>query len=75
MFAVMRVLRLPHLAQAITTSYLIVPLSVHPACTGSGKTRVTIARVVWLLSEGVIPENLLVITFTKNAAEQLQVGA
>ena len=48
------------------------PLSVE-AGPGAGKTRVIIERVKYLLKEKKIPpETLLVITFTRKAAEELK---
>ena len=42
------------------------------AGAGSGKTKVVCERVEQLLSEGVKPEELLMITFTKNGAEEMK---
>ena len=42
------------------------------AVAGSGKTRTLIESVKTLLCNGVIPDDIIVITFTRNAAEQLQ---
>lgn len=39
---------------------------------GSGKTTVIIARILKLIEKGVKPEEFLVITFTRKAAENLQ---
>lgn len=39
---------------------------------GSGKTRTIIARAAWLLSEGVDEQRLLVLTFTRRAAQELK---
>lgn len=39
---------------------------------GSGKTRTIIARAAWLLSEGVDQQRLLVLTFTRRAAQELK---
>ena len=48
------------------------PLSVE-AGPGAGKTRVIIERVKYLIKEKEIPpESLLVITFTRKAAEELK---
>lgn len=42
------------------------------ACPGSGKTTVIIERVRHMLESGISPGNILVITFTKEAALQMQ---
>lgn len=57
--------------------------SLHPTTTlqlrikagpGSGKTRVVTARVAWLLQQQLTsPANILVITFTNKAANELKV--
>ena len=39
---------------------------------GSGKTRVLIEKVKFMINEGINPETLLIITFSKKAAEELQ---
>ncbi len=41
------------------------------ACPGSGKTTTVVARVDQLLKENVRPENILVITFSKAAADEM----
>jgi len=50
-------------------------LCVAPA--GSGKTTTLVARIAWLVDEGVEPETICAITFNKRAAEELRdrVGA
>lgn len=45
-------------------------LCVAPA--GSGKTTTLVARIAWLLDEGVAPETICAITFNKRAAEELR---
>ena len=42
------------------------------AGAGTGKTRTLIARVVHLLENGVKPEKVVVITFTRRAANELK---
>lgn len=42
------------------------------SCPGSGKTTVMVSRTANLIKHGVHPDNILVITFTKEAATQLK---
>lgn len=42
------------------------------ACAGAGKTSVLVARTVRLLNSGVLPEDILTLTFTAEAAKTLR---
>ncbi len=42
------------------------------AVPGSGKTRVVVARAAALLAEGIVPERILVLTFSRRAVGELQ---
>lgn len=52
---------------------MVLPAQVRViAGPGSGKTRVLAARVARLILQGVQPENIMVLTFTNKAANELK---
>jgi len=42
------------------------------SCPGSGKTFTLVERVLWLIERGVQPRNILVLTFTNKAANEMK---
>ena len=76
-FRLMRVSMLPHMQglnedQLKTAAHLNGPCGVY-AGAGSGKTRSVITRIVHLiLEEGVAPESIIAITFTRRAAAEMR---
>ena len=41
------------------------------AGAGSGKTRTLVYRVAWLVEKGIPPERILLLTFTRKAAQEM----
>ena len=57
-------------AQYEAVTHLEGPLLV-VAGAGSGKTRTLVFRVAHLLEQGILPENILLLTFTRRAAQEM----
>src|SRR5699024_5668427 len=55
--------------EAIETIYGQVILI---SCPGSGKTSTVVRRVAYMIEHGIPPEQLLVVTFSKAAAEEMR---
>lgn len=57
--------------QQIASQLINVPMAVR-ASAGSGKTSTLVARYIHLLRQGYLPRNILCVTFTNEAADQLR---
>lgn len=58
----------PQQYAAVSTT---APVALVIAGPGSGKTRILIHRVAWLLEKGVPPDSILLLTFTNKAAREM----
>jgi len=61
-------------SQQEAVAHLDGPLLV-VAGAGSGKTRTLVYRVAHLLGQGILPENLLLLTFTRRASQEMLLRA
>jgi len=59
-------------SQQMAAAHSPAPVTLVPSGAGSGKTRVLVERVMWLLDEGATPDELCIVTFTQAAALELK---